>query len=474
VEPPPTDLRVLLIDEGSHAALHREPLALSAGAALTRIRVAEALSTPLRFDEFDAVAVDALGVTLPRLVACIRSLANDPQIRPIVIVESLHGETARAAASAGGWEVMAREECSKRLDVALQRAARLRRLTSTVNGSAGGAAPTHGSGLSVAADAGPFTAQLLGRSPGMRQVLAQIRGVALFDIPVLIRGESGTGKERIAHAIHECSPRRGKPFVTVDCASIPEALIESHLFGHVRGAFTGAVDDRQGLCMAASGGTLFLDEVGELPLALQVKLLRFLDDFIVEPLGSRRHFRTDVRVLAATNRELAREVEQGSFRRDLFYRLDVFEILVPPLRDRDGDVLLLAEHFAGDEARRLGRPVPAFAQDAVDALLGARWPGNVRELANRVRRAVLSSPEGGWLSAEQLGFAAGAAGTASLREQRRASERDCLVQALDYARGNRSLAARALAISRSRFYDLLRRHGLDDASATARAAPQDE
>jgi transcriptional regulator with GAF, ATPase, and Fis domain len=239
---------------------------------------------------------------------------------------------------------------------------------------------------------------IVGESEALQRVLRQVDLVAPTDANVLIQGESGTGKELIARAIHQRSPRAGRSLVKVNCASIPKELFESEFFGHVRGAFTGAVSDRVGRFQLADRGTLFLDEVGEIPLDLQTKLLRVLQEGEFERVGEATTRRASVRVLAATNRELRSEVEAGRFRLDLFYRLSVFPIQVPPLRERREDISVLATRFIRAASQRLSRPVPRVPQREVARLIGYDWPGNIRELQHVVERAVILSPPGGSLS----------------------------------------------------------------------------
>jgi PAS domain S-box-containing protein len=235
---------------------------------------------------------------------------------------------------------------------------------------------------------------LLGTSPAMRQVLEDVRQVAETSATVLIEGETGTGKELVARAVHEASARRTRPFVKLNCAAIPATLVESELFGHEKGAFTGATAQRDGRFALADGGTIFLDEIGELPLELQSKLLRILQEGEFEPVGSGRTRKVDVRVLAATNRDLRKESRAGRFREDLYYRLCVFPVRVPPLRDRGEDVLLLADHFVAIQGRKTGRDFPALSDAERRRLRAYDWPGNVRELQNVIERAAITSRGG--------------------------------------------------------------------------------
>jgi transcriptional regulator with GAF, ATPase, and Fis domain len=233
------------------------------------------------------------------------------------------------------------------------------------------------------------TFDLIGSSAKFRDVLDQINMVAPVDSAVLVQGETGTGKEVIAQAIHEASPRRQNRFVALNCAAIPSALLESELFGHERGAFTGAVAQTTGRFQAADRGTLFLDEIGDLPLELQPKLLRALQEKQVERLGSGRTFQVDVRVIAATNQDLGRMMQERKFRADLYYRLNVFPITLPPLREREGDIPLLTEHFVQTFAKRQGKSIEQIPNQAMDILKGHDWPGNIRELQNVIERAVI-------------------------------------------------------------------------------------
>jgi formate hydrogenlyase transcriptional activator len=234
-------------------------------------------------------------------------------------------------------------------------------------------------------------AQIIGNSASLRRVLKHVETVAPTDSTALIYGETGTGKELIARAIHDLCPRRSKPFVKLNCAAIPTGLLESELFGHEKGAFTGAIAQRIGRFEVANGGTIFLDEIGEIPLELQTKLLRVLQEREFERLGSSRTLRTDARLIAATNRDLEAMVSEQKFRSDLFFRLNVFPIHVPPLREREGDIPLLVRHFTQQFSRRMNKQIETIPSATMDALCRYRWPGNVRELQNVIERAVIIS-----------------------------------------------------------------------------------
>jgi DNA-binding NtrC family response regulator len=304
-------------------------------------------------------------------------------------------------------------------------------------------------------------AEMIGTSTAIRRLRTQITRVAQADAPVLIGGESGSGKELAARAVHAQSPRRAGPFVAVNCGALAPTLIQSELFGHARGAFTGAAADKPGLIEAASGGTLFLDEVAELPKDQQANLLRFLQEKTIYRVGSTRSIAVDVRVIAASHVDLHRAVGQGLFREDLYYRLSVLPLAVPPLRERCADVPLLADHFfrvyAGDKPAGL----KGFSSAAIQALRQHCWPGNVRELINRTRRAMVLA-EGRLIQPNDLGLGdtGRPAHAAALDESRIAAERGAVQASLERAGNNISRAARDLGVSRMTLYRLLDKHGI--------------
>jgi two-component system NtrC family response regulator len=302
---------------------------------------------------------------------------------------------------------------------------------------------------------------MFGTSPQMQTVFNAIRKVSTTDAPVLILGESGTGKEMVALAIHRRSPRKDGPFVAINCSAIPETLLESELFGHEKGSFTGAHAQRKGRIESAAGGTLFLDEIGEIPLPLQVKLLRFLQEQRIERVGGRQEIDVDTRVIAATNADLKKSMAEGRFREDLFYRLAVVVINLPALRERENDIRLLAQEFLrrfGAETRKEGL---IFEQDAIKALARHSWPGNVRELENRVKRAVIMA-ESTRLSADDLelnGALSPGTGT-TLKEARESVERELINQALRRHSGKIAPAAADLGVSRPTLYELMEKLGI--------------
>ncbi|HID9230052.1 TPA: two-component system response regulator GlrR [Klebsiella quasipneumoniae] len=300
------------------------------------------------------------------------------------------------------------------------------------------------------------------RSPLMLRLLEQAGMVAQSDVSVLINGQSGTGKEIVAHAIHNASPRHDKPFVAINCGALPEQLLESELFGHARGAFTGAVSNREGLFQAAEGGTLFLDEIGDMPVALQVKLLRVLQERKVRPLGSNRDIEINVRIISATHRDLPKAMARGEFREDLFYRLNVVNLKIPPLSERTEDIPLLANHLLRQSADRHKPFVRAFSSDAMKRLMAAKWPGNVRQLVNVIEQcvALTSSPVIGDALVEQALEGENTA-LPTFVEARNQFELNYLRKLLQITRGNVTHAARMAGRNRTEFYKLLSRHELD-------------
>ncbi|MFG1346958.1 sigma-54 dependent transcriptional regulator [Xanthobacter autotrophicus DSM 431] len=295
---------------------------------------------------------------------------------------------------------------------------------------------------------------LVGESPAFRAVLHQVGEVASSRASVLLLGESGTGKELVARAIHYNSPRRDKPFIAVNCAAIPEALIESELFGHVKGAFTGATGAREGRFSAADGGTLFLDEIADMPQAVQAKMLRALQEQRFEPVGSSKSVAVDVRIIAATHKDLQKEIAAGAFRMDLYYRLAVFPIFLPPLRDRIEDIALLATHFLAAAAPEMGKRIRGLSPEAVQALRRYRWPGNVRELQNCMERAAIVA-RGDLIGPEDLLMFEAASGAPDAQPRLEADldtamsriEREFVLNALNETGGVQARAAEKLGIS---------------------------
>ncbi|WP_309682334.1 sigma 54-interacting transcriptional regulator [Polaromonas sp.] len=303
--------------------------------------------------------------------------------------------------------------------------------------------------------------QIISRSSRMAEALAEARLVAQSDASVMLRGESGTGKELLAQAIHRASPRAGKPFIAVNCGAIPEALLESELFGHVKGAFTDAVANHKGLFQAADGGTLLLDEIGDMPLALQVKLLRVLQERMVRPLGSSLSLPVDVRIISATHRDLDAAMAEGQFRADLYYRLNVVTLTLPPLSERREDIALLANHFLVKLAAKYDKRLSGFAPEALKAMTTAAWPGNVRQLYNVVEQVcALSTTPLVPLTLVQRALRSPSVEVLTLADARQRFERDYLVGLLKLTDGNVADAARLADRNRTEFYRLMQKHGL--------------
>ncbi|GAA3593764.1 two-component system response regulator GlrR [Gibbsiella greigii] len=318
--------------------------------------------------------------------------------------------------------------------------------------------------LALAAPAGDesWREDIITRSPIMLRLLEQAKMVAQSDVSVLINGQSGTGKEVLAQAIHGASPRAGKAFIAINCGALPEQLLESELFGHAKGAFTGAVSNREGLFQAAAGGTLFLDEIGDMPLSLQVKLLRVLQERKVRPLGSNRDLDIDVRIISATHRDLQKAMAKNEFREDLYYRLNVVNLKIPALNERAEDIPLLANHLLRVAANRHKPFVRSFSTDAMKRLMTASWPGNVRQLVNVIEQcvALTSAPVIGEALVEQALEGENTA-LPTFVEARNQFELHYLRKLLQITKGNVTQAARMAGRNRTEFYKLLSRHELD-------------
>lgn len=302
---------------------------------------------------------------------------------------------------------------------------------------------------------------IITRDPVMTKVCRNVERVAPSDASVILLGESGTGKEILAKALHQLSSRRDKRFMAINCAAIPEALLESELFGYEKGAYTGAVKQTPGKIELAHEGTFFLDEVGDLPMALQAKLLRFLQERVIERIGGRKEIPVDVRVIGATHQNLKKLIAEGRFREDLYYRLSEIVITIPGLRDRIGDAALLAHHFRNKFCAQEKRSSLSFSQEALAAIESHSWPGNVREMENCIKRAVIMA-DGPLISADDLGLqdSSGPAEPINLRQIRDKAECDALMKALARVDGNVVKAAELLGVSRPTIYDLMNRHGI--------------
>jgi two-component system NtrC family response regulator len=376
-----------------------------------------------------------------------RILSDAPETKVIVLTGQNDRANALKAVAMGAYDFLAKPFDPEVLALTIERAFRLHELQEENRRlQAGRMAPSLGG--------------ILTRDPEMMRLCRMVEKVAPTNATLLIHGESGTGKELLARGAHEASPRRNQRFVAINCAAIPENLLESELFGYEKGAFTGAAKQTPGKIEVAHKGTLFLDEIGDLPLALQAKLLRFLQERRIERLGGRDEIAVDVRVVCATHRNLKTLIGEGRFREDLYYRLAEIVIDVPPLRARAGDASLLAHAFVHRFATEMKRGALTLAPDAIEAIERHRWPGNVRELENLIKRAVIMT-EGNALHAADLGLAGDGEGeNLNLRAVRDEAERQALLKALGRTNNNLSRAADLLGISRPTLYDLMHRFGL--------------
>jgi len=377
------------------------------------------------------------------------TLHLNPMAKVIVITGNSDRAKAVAAIESGAYDFIEKPVQLEVLKIVLQRAAYLSNLEQEHRV------------LQQKAGQDEFEG-LVGASSPMQEVFHMIRRVGPSDVPVLITGESGTGKELVARAIHRQSARKGEPFVAINCGAIPETLLESELFGYEKGAFTGAAQQRKGRIEGAQGGTLFLDEIGDIPLGLQVKLLRFLQDHEIQRLGAKETIAVDARIVAATNVDLKKAISEGRFREDLYYRLCVFTIAVPVLSERGSDVTLLARTFLRKFAGEQKKPVKGFTPQAVEALMAHSWPGNVRELENRIKRAVVMA-EGKYVTPANLELkdpSSSEEEASTLRSSRDSREKELVRLALEKAEWNVSRAAAELGISRPTLYQLLARYGL--------------
>jgi len=458
-------VRVLVVDDEEPLRRMLEILLRREGFAVLHADSGEAAVAVLEREDVDVVLSD---VRMPGMggLALVRWIREHrPGLTAIVMSAFGSIELAIEAMHAGAYDYVPKPFKQDEVVLALRKAEereRLRRENAALRAR-----------LLQAEGTTDWLGAMLVRSAGMQQVARTVRKVAPFKTTVLVLGESGVGKELVSRAIHAHSPREAGPFVAVNCGAIPDALLESELFGHVKGAFTDATHDKRGLFEEAKGGTLFLDEIGELPPALQVKLLRALQEEEVRRVGDTRSIRVDVRVVAATSRELAQMVDEGSFRQDLYYRLHVMAIAVPPLRERKDDIEPLLGHFVAEVNRRLGTRIAGVSADAMAHLVAYDWPGNVRELENAVEHAAVMA-EGGLLEAPDLperirrparapggGFVLGfPEGDLSVKRAQRHLEREFILRALAQTHGNRTQAAKLLDLSHRALLYKIKEFGL--------------
>lgn len=447
---------VLLVDderntrEGLARALRRNYRILLADSGMAALEI-------LNEEEPDAVLTDLRMPGMDGMTLVRRILARDPQ--PVCILLTAYGnvETAVEAMKNGAYDFLTKPVNLDRLEVLLKRAIQSRRLESSNRE------------LRQQLDAKYGMSNIIGNSGAMQEVFDTLRQVAPSRATVLIEGESGTGKELVAHALHRLSPRANNPFVAVHCAALSDSLLESELFGHEKGAFTGATETRKGRFELADGGTLFLDEIGEVEPSTQVKLLRVLEERRFERVGGMESLDVDTRLLTATNRDLKQMVREGEFREDLYFRLNVVKISLPPLRRRREDIPLLLQHFLEEFNRENLKDIEGFTPDALEALTRYRWPGNIRELRNVVERMVVLA-RGDKLTVRDL--------PSEMREERGGSaeapvrvegarsmqdaEKSMILQALKDQRGNRTRAAEQLGISRRTLHRKLNEYDLRD------------
>lgn len=439
-------MQVLLVDDDIallkllamrlNAAGYSVETAESGERALTRLATVQpqVVVTDLRMEGMDGMALyNAVHERYPAL--------------PVIIITA-HGTIPDAveAIQRGVYGYLTKPFDSRTLLKSVEEALRLSCGAATVSGEEGNEA---------------WRQEIVSQSPAMEDLLQQARLVADSDVSVIILGESGTGKELLARALHRASPRRDKPFVGVNCTAIPETLLESELFGHVKGAFTGASQNHQGLFQAANGGTIFLDEIGDMSLSFQAKLLRVLQEKEVRSVGSNQAFPIDVRVVCATHHDIDAAVAANTFREDLYYRLNVVTLKVPPLAQRPEDVLLLVAHFLKMIAERSGKEPKVFSPEAMELMISAAWPGNVRQLQNVVEQAfALSTTQLIPADLVHRALKTPSGSMPSLADKRDQFERDYLVQLLRMTSGNVSNAARLAQRNRTEFYKLLHRHGL--------------
>jgi two-component system response regulator GlrR len=437
-------MRILLVDDDKDLLQLIAMRLTAAGYAVTAVESGEAALAALAVSRPQVVVTDLRMHGMDGM-ALFDAIHRDSPSLPVVILTA-HGTIPEAvtATRRGVFSFLTKPFEPK---VLLDTVAEAMRLSSPVVG-----------------EMEDWRAELITRSSAMEDLLAQARRVAASDASVCIFGASGTGKELLARAIHRASPRAQAPFVAVNCGAIPEGLLESELFGHKKGSFTGAVADRRGLFQAAQGGTLFLDEIGDMPLPLQVKLLRALEERKVRPVGASESHPIDVRVIAATHRKLEERIAAGEFREDLYYRLNVVKLYIPALAERREDIPLLASHFLLRLAERYRKSRLSLAPEATELLVSAPWPGNVRQLLNVIEQAVALAPtEVIPESLVRQALDAGDATLTPLDEARRAFERDYLVRILKITGGNVTKAARLAGRNRTEFYRLLERHALEPA-----------
>ena len=446
--------RILIVDDEPLIRQSLSGVLQDEGYQTNAVESGEACCDELARGNYDLILLD---VWLPG-VDGLETLGRIQEIpfaaRPVVVIVSGHGniETAVRATKLGAFDFLEKPLTIEKVTVVVKNALQQRKLELE---------------LERFKEDDEYKLKIIGESVPMRALRQQLSLMAASNGRVLIYGESGTGKELVAHAIHHISPRASEAFVEVNCAAIPEDLIESELFGHRKGSFHGALDEKVGKLQKANGGTLFLDEVGDMSLKTQAKVLRSLDEQRFEPIGAETSIQVDVRVVAATNKNLEEEIERGNFREDLFYRLNVVPFYVPTLRDRIEDVPLLADHFLKEFTTAYGRKPKELTPEAYQVLQEYQWPGNVRELRNLMERIVIMNPQVRVDArhiplnpARRAVFERPPERYGSLHEVRAAAERDYILRKLDEAKGNVSKTAELLGLERSNLYRKMKALGI--------------
>ena len=441
----PTALNLLVVDDDADMLRLLTMRLTAAGYRVTAVTSAEAALTQLQLERPQLVLSDVRLPGKDGLALFDEIRAQHPSL-PVILLTA-HGTIPDAveATERGVFTYLTKPFDGKAL---LNKIAEALALSAPVHGAQRGSPQA-------------WQTHIISRSSRMAEALAEAQMVAQSDASVLLRGESGTGKELLARAIHQASARASKPFIAVNCGAIPEALLESELFGHVKGAFTDAVSNHKGLFQAADGGTLLLDEIGDMPPALQVKLLRVLQEREVRPVGASQSIPVDVRIISATHRDLDAAMEAGDFRADLYYRLNVVTLTLPPLSERREDIPLLANHFLVTLATKYGKRLSGFAPEALKALSTAAWPGNVRQLYNVVEQVcALSTTPLVPLALVQRALRSPSVQVLTFAEAKQRFERDYLVGLLKLTDGNVADAARLADRNRTEFYRLMQKHGL--------------
>ena len=446
-------VRLLVVDDESGIRQSLAAVLEDEGYEVDTIESGERCLELLGQRTIDAVLLDIWLPGMDGLEVLSRIQEIPPMDRPAVVMISGHGniETAVRATKLGAFDFLEKPLTIEKVTVVIKNALQQRKMERELS-------LLHGD-----TDIGP---EIIGVSVPMKALRQQLALMASTNGRVLIYGESGTGKELVAHAIHAMSPRAKEAFIEVNCAAIPEDFIESELFGHRRGSFAGAHEDKIGKLQRADSGTLFLDEVGDMSLRTQAKVLRALDEGRIEPLGAHESIQVDARVIAATNKNLEEQIENGNFREDLFYRLNVIPFYVPPLRERMEDIPLLADHFIGEFTHAYGRKPKELTPEAYEILAGYGWPGNVRELRNLMERIVIMNPQTR-IDARHIPLQQGRKGngkalewSGSLQEVREGAEREYILKKMEESGGNVTRAAELLGLERSNLYRKMKALGI--------------